>query len=41
MTMAYWLMKSEPGAWSWDAAGQGGAKGTAWTGVRNHTPSTI
>src|SRR5579864_8299532 len=35
--MAYWLMKSEPGAWSWDQQRKSGAKGTAWTGVRNHT----
>ena len=34
--MAYWLMKSEPGAWSWDEQVKAGAKGTAWTGVRNH-----
>lgn len=34
--MAYWLFKSEPGAWSWDeqvAAGDGGAE---WDGVRNY-----
>jgi predicted RNA-binding protein with PUA-like domain len=35
--MAYWLVKSEPGAWSWDQQVKAGAKGTAWTGVRNHT----
>ena len=35
--MAYWLMKSEPDAWSWDEQVGTGAKGTAWTGVRNHT----
>ena len=34
--MAYWLMKSEPGAWSWDQQVQAGPKGTAWTGIRNH-----
>ncbi len=34
--MAYWLMKSEPGSWSWDQQVKSGAKGTAWTGVRNH-----
>lgn len=34
--MAYWLMKSEPGAWSWDEQVKAGAKGTAWTGIRNH-----
>jgi len=26
----------EPGAWSWDEQVKAGAKGTAWTGVRNH-----
>jgi predicted RNA-binding protein with PUA-like domain len=35
--MPYWLMKSEPDAWSWDQQVQKGAKGEAWTGVRNHT----
>ena len=35
--MAYWLMKSEPGSWSWDQQVKAGAKGTEWTGVRNHT----
>ena len=35
--MAYWLVKSEPDAWSWDQQVAAGAKGTAWTGVRNHT----
>ena len=35
--MSYWLVKSEPDAWSWDAQVKAGAKGTAWTGVRNHT----
>ena len=34
--MAYWLMKSEPDAWSWDSQVKAGAKCTAWTGVRNH-----
>jgi predicted RNA-binding protein with PUA-like domain len=34
--MAYWLIKSEPGTWSWDQQEKTGAKGTAWTGVRNH-----
>ena len=34
--MAYWLMKSEPSAWSWQEQMKSGAKGTAWTGVRNH-----
>jgi predicted RNA-binding protein with PUA-like domain len=35
--MAHWLMKSEPDAWSWDQQIKAGAKGTAWTGIRNHT----
>jgi predicted RNA-binding protein with PUA-like domain len=35
--MAYWLMKSEPGAWSWDQQRKSSTKGEAWTGVRNHT----
>ena len=34
--MAYWLMKSEPGTWSWDDQVKAGVKGTAWDGVRNH-----
>ena len=32
--MAYWLLKSEPGAWSWDD--QVRDKRTHWDGVRNH-----
>jgi predicted RNA-binding protein with PUA-like domain len=35
--MAYWLVKSEPDAWSWDQQVKKGATGEAWTGVRNHT----
>jgi predicted RNA-binding protein with PUA-like domain len=35
--MNYWLIKSEPDTWSWDMQVQKGAKGDAWTGVRNHT----
>ncbi|SDR20250.1 Predicted RNA-binding protein, contains PUA-like domain [Rhizobiales bacterium GAS191] len=35
--MAYWLMKSEPDAWSWEQQVKKGAAGEAWTGVRNHT----
>jgi predicted RNA-binding protein with PUA-like domain len=34
--MAHWLMKSEPGTWSWDDQVKAGAKGTSWDGVRNH-----
>ena len=32
--MAYWLMKSEPGAYSWDDLVRDG--GTDWDGVRNY-----
>jgi predicted RNA-binding protein with PUA-like domain len=35
--MNYWLIKSEPGTWSWDMQVEKGAKGDVWTGVRNHT----
>ena len=35
--MNYWLIKSEPSTWSWDMQVEKGAKGDAWTGVRNHT----
>lgn len=34
--MNYWLFKSEPSTWSWDAQVKAGAKGTHWNGVRNH-----
>jgi predicted RNA-binding protein with PUA-like domain len=34
--MAHWLVKSEPDAYSWDEQVKKGAKGEAWTGVRNH-----
>ena len=34
--MAYWLLKSEPDAFSWDEQVKTGAKGGPWTGVRNH-----
>jgi predicted RNA-binding protein with PUA-like domain len=36
-TLAYWLLKTEPDAWSWDQQVKRGAKGEAWTGVRNFT----
>jgi predicted RNA-binding protein with PUA-like domain len=32
--MAHWLLKSEPGTWSWDQ--QTAAGTTEWDGVRNH-----
>ena len=35
--MNYWLVKSEPSVWSWDQQVSKGAKGEAWTGVRNFT----
>jgi predicted RNA-binding protein with PUA-like domain len=33
----FWLIKSEPATWSWQQQMDEGAKGTPWTGVRNHT----
>ena len=33
--MAYWLLKSEPHAWSWDQQKAEGRKGAEWDGVRN------
>src|SRR5690242_20986481 len=38
--MAYWLLKTEPDAYSWDEQVKKGAKGDAWTGVRNFTART-
>ena len=35
--MAYWLMKTEPGAWSWDDQVRAGA--AEWDGVRNYQAS--
>lgn len=35
--MAYWLLKSEPDAFSWDDLVARGEAGEPWTGVRNHT----
>jgi len=32
--MAYWLVKSEPGAWSWDDHVKEGV--AEWDGIRNH-----
>lgn len=32
--MSCWLVKSEPGTWSWDQHAKAGAD--SWTGVRNH-----
>jgi predicted RNA-binding protein with PUA-like domain len=33
--MAFWLFKTEPGAFSWDDQVKAGAKGEEWNGVRN------
>jgi predicted RNA-binding protein with PUA-like domain len=33
--MTYWLLKTEPDSYSWDDQVKKGAKGDAWTGVRN------
>ena len=35
--MAYWLMKSEPGAWSWEDQVKDST--AEWDGVRNHQAS--
>ena len=35
--MAYWLMKSEPGTWSWDDQVRDSV--AEWDGVRNHQAS--
>ena len=35
--MAYWLVKSEPGTWSWDDQVRDGT--THWDGVRNYQDS--
>ena len=34
--MHYWLMKCEPGNWSWDDQVASGEAGAEWDGVRNH-----
>jgi predicted RNA-binding protein with PUA-like domain len=34
--MAHWLLKTEPGTYSWDDQLKRGAKGEPWSGVRNH-----
>ncbi|SFS19577.1 EVE domain-containing protein [Yoonia litorea] len=34
--MAYWLFKSEPDVWGWDAQVAKGDKGEQWDGVRNY-----
>lgn len=34
--MAYWLFKSEPEKWGWEAQKKAGKKGTEWDGIRNY-----
>jgi predicted RNA-binding protein with PUA-like domain len=38
--MAYWLLKTEPEEFSWDAQVKCGKKGEMWSGVRNFTART-
>ena len=38
--MAYWLLKTEPEEFSWDAQVKCGKKGETWSGVRNFTART-
>jgi predicted RNA-binding protein with PUA-like domain len=35
--MKYWLMKSEPDAWSWEQQVKKREAGEIWSGVRNYT----
>jgi len=37
--MGYWLLKSEPGTWSWEDQIKKGDKGEGWDGVRNYQAS--
>ena len=37
--MAHWLLKSEPGTWSWDDQLKKGNEGEGWDGVRNYQAS--
>ena len=37
--MAYWLLKSEPGTWSWEDQINKGDEGEGWDGVRNYQAS--
>ena len=37
--MKYWLLKSEPGTWSWDDQLKKGDEGEGWDGVRNYQAS--
>jgi predicted RNA-binding protein with PUA-like domain len=38
--MAFWLLKTEPEEFSWDAQVKCGKKGEIWSGVRNFTART-
>ena len=35
----FWLLKTEPGAWSWKQQVRSGTKGAEWNGVRNFQAS--
>ncbi|MEH6404129.1 MAG: EVE domain-containing protein [Sneathiella sp.] len=37
--MAFWLVKTEPGSWSWEDQIKAGDAGTHWDGVRNFQAS--
>ena len=37
--MGYWLLKSEPGTWSWEDQIKKGDEGEGWEGVRNYQAS--
>jgi predicted RNA-binding protein with PUA-like domain len=39
INMSYWLIKSEPGSWSWEDQLAAGDTGTCWDGVRNYQAS--
>ena len=39
MGKSYWLIKTEPGEWSWQQQVKSGNKGIEWNGVRNFQAS--
>jgi len=39
MRKSYWLLKTEPGEWSWEQQKKSGKKGADWNGVRNFQAS--
>ena len=39
MAKSYWLLKSEPGEWSWSQQVKSGDSGAEWNGVRNFQAS--